>query len=103
MSCITARILSKGWVLTAPAGPVKGGLLRRSQDPVPADAQRVGRDAEIDDDRLADDVRARQEAPEAAVVRLIAVVAHHEETPRGHHDGTPRKRSPVNGISSAPP
>src|SRR5205814_3591174 len=82
-------ILSKGWVLTAPARPVKGGLLRSSQDPVPADAQRVGRDAEIDDDRLADDVRPRQEAPEAAVVGLVAVVAHHEVMPRGHHDRTP--------------
>src|SRR5207247_4354694 len=69
------------------------GLLRPSQDPVPADAQRVGRDAEIDDDRLADDVRPRQEAPETAVVGLVAVVAHHEEMPRGQHDRTPDRKS----------
>src|SRR3989440_7421360 len=65
---------------------------RPAEHPVPADPQRVGRDAQIDDERLAHDVRPPQEAPEAAVVGLVAVVAHHEEMPRRHDHGTPRVR-----------
>src|SRR5207237_245932 len=55
---------------------------RVAEHPVPADPQRVCRDAQVDDERLAHDMRPRQESPEAAVVGLVAVVAHHEEMAR---------------------
>src|SRR5438876_4936836 len=60
-----------------------------AQHPIPANAPGIARDAEIDDHRLAHDVGPRQEAPEAAVVRLVAVVAHHEEVPRWHDHRAP--------------
>ena len=39
----------------------------------------------VDDQRLADDVLARHEAPVAAVERGVAVVAHREVGVRRHH------------------
>ena len=39
----------------------------------------------VNDQRLADDILARHEAPVAAVERLIAIVAHGEIVPRRHH------------------
>src|SRR5260370_42624648 len=99
--CDTARILERAreWVLVARPRPVRGrgrggrggqggrgggvaALPWPPQHPVPPDPQRIGREAEIDDDWLADNVRARQETPEPAVVGLVAVVAHHEEMAR---------------------
>ena len=48
-----------------------------------ADAPQV---AEIhpDEERLADDVLVRHEAPVARVLRVVAVVAHHEIVARRH-------------------
>ena len=40
----------------------------------------------VDDERLALDVVARQEAPVAAVLRVVAVVAHHEVLIGRHRD-----------------
>ena len=40
----------------------------------------------VDHQRLALDVLARQEAPVAAVLRVVAVVAHHEVLVRRHRD-----------------
>src|SRR4029077_4965794 len=51
------------------------GLPRPSQQPVPADAERFGRDAEVDEERLSYDVRSRQESPVTTVVGLVPVVA----------------------------
>src|SRR2546423_12196439 len=60
---------------------------RPAEHPVPADPQRVGRDAQIDDERLAHDVRPRQEAPEAAVVGPAPVGAPPAEKPPRHDHG----------------
>src|SRR5207249_10926311 len=64
-------------LLTCPRSPlcvcascasVRLALRRAPQHPVPADPQRVGGDAHVDDERLAHDVRPRQESPESAVI-----------------------------------
>src|SRR3954469_24933365 len=39
---------------------------------------------EPDEERLADDILVRDEAPDAAVARVVAVVAHHEVLARRH-------------------
>src|SRR5207247_812298 len=67
-------------------------LVGPAQHPVPADPQRVGGDAQINNERLAHDVRPRQESPEAAVVGLVAVVAHDPVMP-----GRDRDRAPIVG------
>src|SRR5690349_10532254 len=70
-------------------------LVGRTQHAIPANPEGVGRDAQVDDQRLAHDVRPRQEAPKPAVVRLVAVVAHHEIMPRRHDHGD-RKSTRLN-------
>src|SRR5438034_8487077 len=64
-----------------------GGETSGSSDP-----QRVGGDAQINNERLAHDVRPRQESPEAAVIGLVAVVAHDPVMP-----GRDRDRAPIVG------
>src|SRR3989442_9422974 len=81
-----ARSVAPDWRSRLPGPP---------EDAVPADAQRILRDAEVDEQRPAHDVRAWQEAPEAAVVGLVAVVTHHEEVPGRHNDRAPVVRRGV--------
>src|SRR3989442_14801505 len=64
-------------------------LRRPSEQSIPADAQRVRGDAHVDEEGPPHDVVARQEAPEAAVIGLVAVVAHHEVVRRGDDDRPP--------------
>src|SRR4029077_10430242 len=78
------------------------GLARPSQQPVPADAERFGCDAEVDEERLSYDVRSRQESPVTTVVGLVPVVAHDEVMPRGHDDRTPVVRGRMVVHSVAP-
>src|SRR5256885_1601401 len=52
----------------------------------------LGGDAQINNERLAHDVRPRQESPEATVIGLVAVVAHHPVVP-----GRDRDRAPIVG------
>src|SRR2546426_5770555 len=67
-------------------------LRRATKHPVPPDPQRVGGDAQINNERLTHDVRPRQESPEATVIGLVAVVAHHPVVP-----GRDRDRAPIVG------
>src|ERR1041384_1011428 len=54
-------------------------LFRVMKQAIPADAEGILRDADIDDERPTFDVGPGQEAPIAAVVRFVAVVTHHPE------------------------
>src|SRR5512136_2137368 len=55
---------------------------------VPADAALVAVPGEVDDEGLPDDIFEFDEAPETAVVALVAVVAHDENRPFGDLDGS---------------
>src|SRR2546428_574327 len=79
-----------GFNCLAEARQAPGGALRGpSEQPVPANAQRVRGDAHVDEERPSHDVVARQKAPEAAVVGFVAVVAHHEVVRRRDDDRPP--------------
>src|SRR5712691_1194200 len=77
-------------------------LRRPSEQSIPANAQRVRGNAHVDEEGPPHDVVARQEAPKAAVVGLVAVVAHHEVVRRGDDDRPPivRGRTVGRGIAA---
>src|SRR5258705_13676313 len=69
--------------------PPLGVSGRVAKQPVPADPERIRGHAHVDEERPPADVRAGQEAPEAAVVGLVAVVAHHEVVVGRNDDRAP--------------
>src|SRR6266852_2118080 len=62
---------------------------------MPPDPQGIGGEAHINEEGSPLDVRARQEAPEAAVARVVTVVTHHPEAVGGNDD-----RAPVVGVGA---
>src|SRR6185437_2765789 len=59
-------------------------LGRMPEKPVPLDAERREPHAEVDQLRLAFDVRPRQKAPEPGIVGIVPVIPHHPEAVGGN-------------------
>src|SRR2546422_370632 len=69
--------------IAAPGGSVSRSLQGFLEETVPANPERIGGNAHVDEQRASHDVRPRQEPPVAAVVGLVPVVAHDEEAGGG--------------------